>query len=172
VPPVTDLFVKCHLKLHIDVTSHNTVSVSVCRGSILASLDTFKKMWVSKKEYESEGLKAIHRKTFWFLSRMAACCLTAYRQWLCAIVKLRDAMILRQKIADYAHVIYKICVEFLWILCKFCTLFTSIRLLQALGLPQCCNSISTNRNQQMNAYQNIGLHYICQLFSSFITARL
>jgi len=35
-----------------------------CRGSILASLDTFKKMWVSKKEYESDGLKAIHRKTF------------------------------------------------------------------------------------------------------------
>jgi len=33
-------------------------------GSILASLDTFKKMWVSKKEYEDEGAKAIHRKTF------------------------------------------------------------------------------------------------------------
>ena len=33
-------------------------------GSILASLDTFKKMWVSKKEYDEEGLRAIHRKTF------------------------------------------------------------------------------------------------------------
>jgi len=33
-------------------------------GSILASLDTFKKMWVSKKEYEDEGPRAIHRKTF------------------------------------------------------------------------------------------------------------
>jgi len=33
-------------------------------GSILASLDTFKKMWVSKREYESEGARAIHRKTF------------------------------------------------------------------------------------------------------------
>lgn len=33
-------------------------------GSILASLDTFKKMWVSKKEYDDEGIKAIHRKTF------------------------------------------------------------------------------------------------------------
>jgi len=33
-------------------------------GSILASLDTFKKMWVSKKEYEDEGVKAITRKTF------------------------------------------------------------------------------------------------------------
>lgn len=33
-------------------------------GSILASLDTFKKMWVSKKEYDDEGPRAIHRKTF------------------------------------------------------------------------------------------------------------
>jgi len=33
-------------------------------GSILASLDTFKKIWISKKEYEDDGVKAIHRKTF------------------------------------------------------------------------------------------------------------
>ncbi|CAC5421992.1 alpha-centractin [Mytilus californianus] len=33
-------------------------------GSILASLDTFKKMWVSKREYNEDGFKAIHRKTF------------------------------------------------------------------------------------------------------------
>jgi len=33
-------------------------------GSILASLDTFKKMWVSKREYDEEGHRAIHRKTF------------------------------------------------------------------------------------------------------------
>jgi len=33
-------------------------------GSILASLDTFKKMWISKREYEEEGHRAIHRKTF------------------------------------------------------------------------------------------------------------
>jgi centractin len=33
-------------------------------GSILASLDTFKKMWVSKKEYDSDGARVIHRKTF------------------------------------------------------------------------------------------------------------
>ena len=33
-------------------------------GSILASLDTFKKMWVSKREYDEEGQRAIHRKTF------------------------------------------------------------------------------------------------------------
>lgn len=33
-------------------------------GSILASLDTFKKMWVSKREFDEEGQRAIHRKTF------------------------------------------------------------------------------------------------------------
>jgi len=33
-------------------------------GSILASLDTFKKMWVSKREYEEDGQRAVHRKTF------------------------------------------------------------------------------------------------------------
>ncbi|KAH3787343.1 alpha-centractin [Dreissena polymorpha] len=33
-------------------------------GSILASLSTFKTMWVSKREYNEEGVKAIHRKTF------------------------------------------------------------------------------------------------------------
>lgn len=33
-------------------------------GSILASLDTFKKMWVSKREYDEEGTRAVHRKTF------------------------------------------------------------------------------------------------------------
>jgi len=33
-------------------------------GSILASLETFRKMWVSKKEYDEDGKKAVHRKTF------------------------------------------------------------------------------------------------------------
>lgn len=33
-------------------------------GSILASLDTFKKMWVSKREFDEEGHRVIHRKTF------------------------------------------------------------------------------------------------------------
>ncbi|KAF2368320.1 Actin family, partial [Trinorchestia longiramus] len=33
-------------------------------GSILASLDTFKRMWLSKREYEEEGARALHRKTF------------------------------------------------------------------------------------------------------------
>ena len=36
----------------------------VCRGSILAALDTFKRMWVSKKEYEEDSARAIERKTF------------------------------------------------------------------------------------------------------------
>jgi len=33
-------------------------------GSILASLATFKKMWVSKEEYEEDGFPILHRKTF------------------------------------------------------------------------------------------------------------
>ncbi|XP_066149918.1 beta-centractin [Euwallacea fornicatus] len=33
-------------------------------GSILAALDTFRKMWVSKREFDEEGQRAIHRKTF------------------------------------------------------------------------------------------------------------
>lgn len=33
-------------------------------GSILAALDTFKKMWVSKQEYDENGQRAIDQKTF------------------------------------------------------------------------------------------------------------
>eukprot|EP01112_Ceratiomyxa_fruticulosa_P007320 TRINITY_DN1898_c0_g1_i1.p1 TRINITY_DN1898_c0_g1~~TRINITY_DN1898_c0_g1_i1.p1 ORF type:complete len:390 (-),score=61.76 TRINITY_DN1898_c0_g1_i1:115-1284(-) len=33
-------------------------------GSILASLATFRKMWVSNEEYEEDGINVIHRKTF------------------------------------------------------------------------------------------------------------
>lgn len=33
-------------------------------GSILASLDSFKRMWISRKEYDEEGLRVIHKKTF------------------------------------------------------------------------------------------------------------
>jgi len=33
-------------------------------GSILASLSTFKKMWVTKQEYEQYGAKVLHRKFF------------------------------------------------------------------------------------------------------------
>jgi centractin len=33
-------------------------------GSILASLATFKKMWITRKEYDEMGKNAIYRKTF------------------------------------------------------------------------------------------------------------
>ncbi len=33
-------------------------------GSILASLSTFKRMWITRKEYEEQGRNAIYRKTF------------------------------------------------------------------------------------------------------------
>lgn len=33
-------------------------------GSILASLDTFKKMWITKREYEDEGARALQKKNF------------------------------------------------------------------------------------------------------------
>lgn len=33
-------------------------------GSILSSLASFKKLWISKLEYEEEGLTVIHRRTF------------------------------------------------------------------------------------------------------------
>ena len=38
--------------------------VLLCSGSILAALDTFKKMWVSKKEYDENGQRIIEQKTF------------------------------------------------------------------------------------------------------------
>lgn len=33
-------------------------------GSILASLDTFRKMWISHDEYDEDGANVVHRKTF------------------------------------------------------------------------------------------------------------
>ena len=33
-------------------------------GSILASLATFKSMWVSREEYDEEGVNVMHKKTF------------------------------------------------------------------------------------------------------------
>ncbi|CAK9299403.1 unnamed protein product [Gordionus sp. m RMFG-2023] len=33
-------------------------------GSILASLDTFKKIWITKREYLAEGERILHKKTF------------------------------------------------------------------------------------------------------------
>ncbi len=38
--------------------------VCSCRGSILAALDTFKRMWVSKREYDETGPRIIEQKTF------------------------------------------------------------------------------------------------------------
>ena len=40
-----------------------TAALTACSGSILASLDTFKKMWVSKREYEEDS-RVRNRKTF------------------------------------------------------------------------------------------------------------
>jgi centractin len=33
-------------------------------GSILASLSTFKKMWITRAEYDEAGKSIIHRKTY------------------------------------------------------------------------------------------------------------
>lgn len=52
-----------HLPLQISAPQERLYSTWI-GGSILASLDTFKKMWVSKKEYEEDGARSIHRKTF------------------------------------------------------------------------------------------------------------
>ena len=38
-------------------------NVTLASGSILASLDTFKKMWISKREYEEDS-RVLNRKTF------------------------------------------------------------------------------------------------------------
>lgn len=40
------------------------LSCNECSGSILAALDTFKKMWVSKREYDESGPRIIEQKTF------------------------------------------------------------------------------------------------------------
>ncbi len=37
-------------------------------GSILASLSTFKQMWISQQEYEETGPSIVHRKCFSVLS--------------------------------------------------------------------------------------------------------
>lgn len=51
------------IKIRISAPAERLYSVWI-GGSILASLDTFKRMWVSKREYEEEGARAVHRKTF------------------------------------------------------------------------------------------------------------
>ncbi|CAL1526472.1 unnamed protein product [Lymnaea stagnalis] len=51
------------VKLRISAPQERLYSTWI-GGSILASLDTFRKMWVSKREYHEDGVKALHRKTF------------------------------------------------------------------------------------------------------------
>ncbi|CAK8689184.1 beta-centractin-like [Clavelina lepadiformis] len=51
------------VKIRILATQERLYSTWI-GGSILASLDTFKKIWVTKREYEEERHKAIHRKMF------------------------------------------------------------------------------------------------------------
>ena len=51
------------LKIRISAPQERLYSTWI-GGSILASLDTFKRMWVSRKEFDEEGQRAVHRKTF------------------------------------------------------------------------------------------------------------
>lgn len=51
------------LKIRISAPQERLYSTWI-GGSILASLDTFKRMWVSRREYDHEGHRVIHRKTF------------------------------------------------------------------------------------------------------------
>ncbi len=48
-------------KLRISAPAERLYSTWI-GGSILASLGTFKNMWISKQEYESEGPAGLHRK--------------------------------------------------------------------------------------------------------------
>lgn len=50
-------------KIRISAPPNRNLSTWV-GGSILASLATFKQMWVTKQEYEEEGKAVMHRKTF------------------------------------------------------------------------------------------------------------
>lgn len=51
------------VKLRISAPQERLYSTWI-GGSILASLDTFKRMWVSRKEFDETGQRAIHKKTF------------------------------------------------------------------------------------------------------------
>ncbi|XP_074597060.1 actin-related protein 1 [Brevipalpus obovatus] len=51
------------LKIRISAPQERLYSTWI-GGSILASLDTFKRMWVSRREYDHEGHRVIHKKTF------------------------------------------------------------------------------------------------------------
>lgn len=51
------------IKIKINAPNERKFSTWI-GGSILASLDTFKKIWVSKAEYESEGMRILDTKLF------------------------------------------------------------------------------------------------------------
>jgi centractin len=51
------------IKIRISAPPERKLSTWI-GGSILASLATFKKMWVSKEEYEEDGVSVLHRKFF------------------------------------------------------------------------------------------------------------
>jgi len=51
------------MKIKISAPQERHISTWV-GGSILASLPTFQKMWVSHEEYDEEGASIIHKKTF------------------------------------------------------------------------------------------------------------
>jgi centractin len=59
----TKIFLPHAIRIQISAPQERLYSTWI-GGSILASLDTFKKMWVSKREFEEEGQRALHRKTF------------------------------------------------------------------------------------------------------------
>ena len=51
------------LKIRISAPQERLYSTWI-GGSILASLESFKRMWISRKEYDEEGLRIIHKKIF------------------------------------------------------------------------------------------------------------
>lgn len=51
------------LKIRISAPQERLYSTWI-GGSILASLESFKRMWISRKEYDEEGQRIVHKKTF------------------------------------------------------------------------------------------------------------
>lgn len=51
------------IKIRISAPPERRLSTWI-GGSILASLASFKKMWITKKEYEEDGVVILHKKTF------------------------------------------------------------------------------------------------------------
>ncbi|KAH7645183.1 Alpha-centractin [Dermatophagoides farinae] len=51
------------LKIRISAPQERLYSTWI-GGSILASLESFKRMWISRKEYDEEGLRIVQKKTF------------------------------------------------------------------------------------------------------------